>query len=288
MSDCQLCCCQHQKRLASQRIPRRKPMKVDRNGQIGGQPLKLVRDLLRRQHDGYISVEDIVEHLQRDWWHEFIEDLFARGVIDREDRNYGRAHFNQRREKIFGAQMPNVPDFSSPAQTLFDYLLAEGYIEPKGSDHHRTTIKGQALRMTRLTPRVNRAKAEALLKGVLERVAAINADHELMHWVTEVRVFGSYLTDSDDLGDLDIALSYQLRPTGDEKDFLDAIRAFAAKHDKLHLSFEDRLDLPEQMVKQRIKGRSPYISMHGISELERNPGFGGMTVYTFTPPTSDE
>jgi hypothetical protein len=121
----------------------------------------------------------------------------------------------------------------------------------------------------------------------LERVAAINADPELMDWVTEVRVFGSYLTDSDDLGDLDLALRYELRPV-DDKDFSDAIRAFAAKHGKRHLSWHDQLSLPERVVEHRIKGRSPYISMHSIRELERNSSFGGKTVYTFTPPTSNE
>ena len=40
-------------------------MKIDHKSQIGGQPLKLVRDFLRRQRGGYISVENIVEHLQQ-------------------------------------------------------------------------------------------------------------------------------------------------------------------------------------------------------------------------------
>jgi hypothetical protein len=104
-------------------------MKIDREARIGGQPLKLVRNVLRRQRDGYISVENIVEHLQQNWWHEFVEGLFERGVINREARNSGRKHFNRGREKIFGVQVPKMPDFSTPAQTLFDHLLAEGYIE---------------------------------------------------------------------------------------------------------------------------------------------------------------
>jgi hypothetical protein len=62
--------------------------------------------------------------------------------------------------------------------------------------------------MTKLVARMNRAKAEALLKGVLERVAAINADPDMLHWVIEIRVVGSYLTDTDDLGDLDVALDH--------------------------------------------------------------------------------
>ena len=92
-----------------------------------------------------------------------------------------------------------MPDFSAPTRTPFDYLLAEGYIERVVSTpddpvpnereiRHETTIKGQALLITTLVPRINRAKAEVLLKGVLE---AVNADPELLHWVTEVRVFGS-------------------------------------------------------------------------------------------------
>ena len=228
-------------------------MKIDRKSQIGGQPLKLVRDFLRSQRHCYIIVESIVEYLQQNWWNEFIEDLFERGIIDRDRRNYGRNSFGfwSRKKTIYGVRVPKMPNFNAPARTLFDCLLAEGYIERAPDDpvpndgavRYRTTMKGQALLMTRLAPRIDRAKAEALLKGVLERVAAINADSELMHWVTEVRIFGSYLTESDDLGDLDLALSYQLRLTGDDKDFLDAIKAFAAKHDKKHLSFDDQLNL---------------------------------------------
>lgn len=270
-------------------------MKIDRKSQIGGHPLKLVRDFLRSQRRSYISVESIVDHLQHNWWNTFVEDLFERGMIDRGSRNHARKNFywTSRGKKINGVTVPRLPDFSAPAGTLFDYLLAEGYIEravsppghsvpDDGEVRYTTTMKGQALVIKRLAPRINRAKAEVLLKGVLERVASINADPELMHWVTEVRVFGSYLTDSDDLGDLDLALSYQQRPTGE--DFIDAIKAFVAKHEKEHLSWEDQLGLPERMMKQRIKGRSPYISMHGIGELERNPSFGGKTVYTFKPP----
>src|SRR5437868_10335317 len=106
-------------------------MKIDRNTLIGGQPLKLVRDFLRRWPDGYISVENIVEHLQRNWWSEFIEDLFDRGIINRYFRNAVRNDLDWRTRKktIFGVRIPKMPDFSGPAQTLFDHLLAKGYIE---------------------------------------------------------------------------------------------------------------------------------------------------------------
>ena len=240
------------------------------NSQIGGLPLKLVRDCLRQAHDGYISIEDILEHLQQNWWHEFIEDLLSLGVIKRNNRNYARNNFHLSREKqLYGVQVPAMPDFSRPAQTFFDHLLAEGYIEFKGNEGHRTTIKGQALKMTKLVSRMNRAKADALLKGVLERVAAINADPDMQHWVTEVRVFGSYLTDTDELGDLDIALGYEQRPIPEGDEFREAIEAFAAKQGKEYLSYTDLLYLPETVMLQRVKWRSPYISVHNVRELAK-------------------
>jgi hypothetical protein len=57
-------------------------------------------------------------------------------------------------------------------------------------------MKGNALKVAGFVPRMDRAKAEKLLNGALERVAAINARTDLVHWVNEVRVFGSYLTDT--------------------------------------------------------------------------------------------
>jgi hypothetical protein len=270
-------------------------MKVERKALIGGQPVKVVRDLLQRH--GNITLKNIVEHLKRNWIHEFAEDLLRRDLIDRHGRNYLRKNFDPRDRIVYGIRVPKMPDFSPTAKTLFDYLLAEGYIieaavstpdnrlPNDGKDRYQTTIKGQALRITTLAPRISRAKAEALLAGVLERVAQANADPELLDWVTEVRVFGSYLTDADDHGDLDIALSYRTRPTREGlQNFSDEISAFAERHGKQHLSWRDQLFLPERMLKQRIKGRSPHISMHNISELNRNPQFGGKTVYTFTPP----
>ncbi len=55
---------------------------------------------------------------------------------------------------------------------------------------------------------LSRKKAEELLNGVIERAKQINAspDSEYMHWVTKIAVFGSYLTDTEKLGDVDIAV----------------------------------------------------------------------------------
>ena len=51
-----------------------------------------------------------------------------------------------------------------------------------------------------------------------------------------------------------------------------------------NMQFHDKLYYPERLLRQKIRNRSPYISLHGTDELDRNPAMGGKTVYTFMPP----
>jgi hypothetical protein len=237
--------------------------RIKQNELIGGQPFAVVRDLIRREGDYEITPLMIEFHLKRQWVRETADDLLKRGRIDRDHRNYlcrGWQH-QHTGEKLHGVR---VPSFKAPAKTLFDHLLAEGYIEANG----RVTIAGSALGMAKFIPRISRAKAETLLAEFLERVAEANADLDVGYWITEVRVFGSYLTDADDLGDVDIAYSHKARgrtyPPVKRKPSV-----FAAKYPK------------------GIRNGSPYLSLHDISEIADNPNFVCKTVYTFTPPESD-
>jgi len=253
-------------------------MKVERNAVIAGQKIKVVRDMLRDLglYDSF-SVSGVVEHLQKEWWRDHIDELIEQGRIPRELRSAFRRDWRSR----------TMPDLTRPAKTLIKQLLKEGYIESHTkTDLYRCTMKGNAFRMTDLLPRMNRAKAEVLLKGVLERVADINTKAELLHWVTEVRVFGSYLTGTDDLGDLDLAIKIKRhRIEGDSvKARVDVARATGKEFG----AFIDMLDYCEVEVRRRVKNRSPRISIHEIAELDRHPEWGAKTVYTFTPPGSPE
>lgn len=93
--------------------------------------------------------------------------------------------------------------------------------------------------------------------------------------MTEVRVFGSYLTDTDDLGDLDLALKLERRRVKGE--WVKACHDLADKSGKT-LSFFQRLTYPETEIRRRIKGRLPRISLHETTELDENPEMGGRTV----------
>jgi hypothetical protein len=121
------------------------------------------------------------------------------------------------------------------------------------------------MRAARLVRRINRAKAEKLLADFLRCVEEVNAHPDLLHWVTEVRVIGSYLTNSDDLGDIEIAIKKERRPVSGS--LSDARVAF----------------YPQRLVARLLKGGSRYISVHGVTELDESFEFGGKTVYTFAP-----
>src|SRR6476620_9628125 len=109
------------------------------------------------------------------------------------------------------------------------------------------------MRSARLVPCLNRAKADKLLAHFLRCVDEVNAHPDLLHWVTEVRVFGSYLTNSDDLAEIDLAIKKERRPASG--------------------SFRDAY--PERLVARLLKGGSRYISLHGVAELDENFEFDG-------------
>jgi predicted nucleotidyltransferase len=214
--------------------------------------------------------------------------LIKTGKLDRFNRSLALRSWDdaRNRNKIFGVPLPKVPDFASQTHSLIEVLIARELIcedgcESDGRVVYRVTDEGHATGMKSLVPRMNRAAADALLQEVLERVAKINTDGSLLHHVTEVRVFGSYLTDSDDLGDLDLAIKLERKQV--EGSWVKACQDLADKSGKT-LSFFQRLTFAETEVRRRIKNRVPRISLHETRELDENPHMGGKTIYEFTPP----
>ena len=78
-------------------------------------------------------------------------------------------------------------------------------------------------------------------------------------------MFGSYLTKSDDLGDIEIVIKKERRPVSGS--FSDASVEFYA----------------QRLLARLLKGGSRYISVHDVMEVEKNSEFGGKMVYTYAP-----
>ena len=121
---------------------------------------------------------------------------------------------------------------------------------------------GRQLANAKFVRRITRPEAETLVAGLLNRVKLVNERDELTHQVTEVRVFGSYLSDEADLGDVDLAV--QLTPrraTHVEEAKLGAARSGKTMSNQI-------ITYGRHEVRQILKNRSPYLSIHEFGEPE--------------------
>ena len=248
-------------------------MKTDRNNTIAGQRLKTVRAMLRELgRSDYFTVESVEAFLHKQLWSDHVNDLAKQGKISPDMRRLYKKNGESTSSRrnvypLIGAN--GIPDQATAARALVEQLLKEGMIEVnarfsdyRGQVAYQPTSKGNAMRLARSAPRLNRAKADKLLADFLQCVEEVNAHPDLLHWVTEVRVFGSYLTNSDDLGEIGLAIKKEWRPTSG--------------------SFND--PYPERLVARLLKGGSRYISLHDVAELDQNSEFSSRTIYTFASP----
>ncbi len=147
-------------------------MRLDPNDTIGGQPLKRIRELLRRM-------------INASWSHPQIAEFF---------------HI----------------DLTS-AQALIDEMVTRQLLQEcerrpdDASRFYECGRRGPRLAAARLLKPITRAKAETIIAAFLQRVESINQRPELLERVREVRVFGSYLGESDELGDVDMAVRTERR-----------------------------------------------------------------------------
>ena len=248
-------------------------MKTDLNSTIAGQPLKTVRAMLRELgRSDHFTVGSVEAFLHKQLWSDHVDDLAKQGKVSPD------MHLLYKKNGEWTNSSPNVhpligvnriSDQATAARALVEQLLKDGMIELnarfsdcRGHVAYQPTSKGNAMRSARLVPRLNRAKADKLLADFLRSVEEVNAHPDLLHWVTEVRVFGSYLTNSDDLGEICLVIKKERRRGSD--------------------SFTD--PYPQRLVALLLKGGSRYISLHDAAELDESSEFGGKTVYTFAPP----
>lgn len=162
------------------------------------------------------------------------------------------------------------------AKLVFEQLINEEYLifEKKkiGNNlyHEITeTEKGRRLGVTRANPPITRAKADLLLAELLERVEKVNSNTDLVYKVENVKVFGSYLSDQEILGDIDVAIKLEKKVSGK------ALISKTEKRLKLALSngrtfasFIDQLYWPRLEVMLQLGTRKKGLSLHYAGEDE--------------------
>jgi hypothetical protein len=93
-------------------------------------------------------------------------------------------------------------------------LVTSGLAEPiSNSRNFVLTDTGASLRAARATKRISRTRAERAVAKLVERAKAVNADPLYLHDIAELAVYGSYITDAPDLGDIDVSVRLKARWT---------------------------------------------------------------------------
>lgn len=154
-------------------------------------------------------------------------------------------------------------DLSTSKQVIQE-LHAGGYIElliDKDGEKWQTTIKGNALAHATARKPITRKTAERLLTEFLNRVQEVNQSDDYAYHVKQVILFGSFLSNSETLGDIDLAIFLEPRYTDPDKQkqLTEKRTRYALTQGKGRI---DAIFWPHVEVFQILKGRSPSISIH--------------------------
>jgi len=204
-------------------------LRLDKNASIAGQPVKRIRDLLRRMGSAHWSDQAIADffHLTEAQANALTNELVGRGLLEESER---RPDDNRRWYEL-GSQGPR---FAS----------------------------------ARLLQLITRAKAERIVAAFLQRVEEINERQELLERVCEARVFGSYLEGREYLGDVDIAVRTE-RKESSGKDWVRESLRRADESGHKFSSYIDRLSYGHTEVMRLLQAGTQYLSLHTIDDLEK-------------------
>ncbi|NEN22799.1 hypothetical protein G3O08_04705 [Cryomorpha ignava] len=174
---------------------------------------------------------------------------------------------------------------------VMEGLIDENYLilEKKTDDNEiyynlAETEKGFGFGMASANPPISRQKADLLLAEIIEKAKRVNGSKEYLYRVETLKVFGSYLTDKEILGDLDVAVKVSPKLEGEafvEANFKHV--AAAKKNGRAFQSFFQEIEWPYKEVIQMLKTRKKGLSLHDEDSDEVVRLTETRTVYTFKP-----
>jgi predicted nucleotidyltransferase len=160
--------------------------------------------------------------------------------------------------------------------TLLQELERRGYIEPgrvlNRQQLWRKTLKGSTLGLASAAKPATRKTADRVFSEFMDRVKRVNTDPYFLFKVKKVVLFGSYLTNTPRVNDVDVAV--ELTWKEDHREVLEKDKAQLAL-DRAHQAEKkgrtfgtiiDRLSWPEDEVKLYLKSRSRTLSIHSIRD----------------------
>jgi hypothetical protein len=164
------------------------------------------------------------------------------------------------------------------AKKLVGILERDGYLSKagqyQGHQLYETTVKGNQLAGANLRP-ISRVTAERTLQAFMHRVRAANANSDYLETITAVVVFGSFLSKTADLGDVDVGIQLERKPMSQEvfMRLAEARRQLALKGGKRFRNISHWATWPTQEIWQFLKSGARQLSIHDFRELRRLPPF---------------
>src|SRR5258708_31111170 len=151
-------------------------MHIDPSSTIAGVPALKVRDFWRRDGDGLLRADHMAARLK-------IDLVKANAVLD---------------ELMNRRMAERVPDGK------------------RGEDLFQLTLLGRSFSLASGGRPLSRSTAQRKVNELLQRVAKINEGDHFLYVVRRVLVFGSFLSDSQTLNDVDVAVGFTPRHGGKE------------------------------------------------------------------------
>src|SRR5262249_7525866 len=116
----------------------------------------------------------------------------------------------------------------------------------------------------RLVPRITRAKADAIVANMLARARVINADTNLLFQIDRIIAFGSFITDAEELGDIDLVVQVSPRIARYSGWVSNVVEPYLKKWGQR----SDDWWWPERQVKHMLKGRNRYLQLASPDAVE--------------------
>ncbi|MND11789.1 hypothetical protein D3C87_703240 [compost metagenome] len=222
-------------------------MLIEQNSKFFGLDAKVARDFIKLLHKKTFDIESPC-------FHKRAIPYIIRELILNEDKQadqYDHLYLTSLRKKL---------DEQAQAMTpiLISRMIEEGFITTLEDDHFELSDKAVALSRHKFIKRLPRARATQMLAELLDRVTEWNAVQPYV-WIQNIWLYGSMLTDSADVGDIDLVIEFQ--------DNMDSPHALSTN--QVVTMFVYGMD-HHAAAKAHLKNRSPYFSFDGffISDLD--------------------
>lgn len=224
---------------------------IQKDELIAGFPAVALRDVMRELRQCAMSARALARLLGADDAARALADLEAAGLVE-----------------------------VRPAQQAGRYSVAPGE-DPRATELYRTSVAGNALAKARIGKHTTRERASEILRALLERVEAENADPDGLFWVETVGLFGSYADESRQLvGDVDLQVVYSQRyDTEEHQRRNDALieQAWNEGHAGPTSVF-DQLTWAESRLFKRLRARQPRLDIQFDRAGAEHPLPAGVTL----------